>query len=368
MRVKYTISSFVLLFFFCLKAEAQVNGGEHMFEYLRLSTSPHMTALGGMTVINPSQDIMLATGNPSLLRERFHTNLGLNYSMYYAGTRVSNLLYAHHVKAVNTTFGAGLQYINYGDFNMTDYIGNSLGTGSATDYCLQLYASKQYLERWRYGMALKFANSRLIDTKARALLADVGVSYFDTTNKIYFGAVVKNAGVALQNYEKGYNQPLPIDVEMGITKKFKKAPFAISILGHHLYTWDVRYNNPADKVSNSLLFSDTTTKEKKYFADKLFRHLVFAVEMNLGKRMEISVGYNHMRRGELAIEDKKFITGFSLGAGLYLHRFIIHFAQSYYHLTGAYNEIGINFQLNQIVGLGEGGKKINWAEKYLNGL
>lgn len=364
--MKYKIQIVALLFFFALKNEAQVNGGEHIFEYLRLSTSPHMTALGGITVINPSQDIMLASGNPSLLREHFHTQLGLNYNMYYAGTRVSNLLYAHHVKSIHTTLGFGLQYVNYGDFKLTDNVGNQLGTGSANDYCLQVYASKQYLEKWRYGMTMKFANSRLIDTKARALLADIGVSYFDTTNKMYFGFVVKNAGVTVQNYERGYQQPLPLDIQMGVTKKFKKAPFAISILGHHLYTWDVRYNNPADKVNNSLLFSDTTTKEKKYIADKLFRHLVFAVEMNLGKRMEISVGYNHMRRGELALDDKKFITGFSLGAGLYLHRFIIHFAQSYYHLTGAYNEIGINFQLNQLIGFGEGGKKINWAEKYLN--
>ena len=78
----------------------------------------------------------------------------------------------------------------------------------------------------------------------------------------------------------------------------------------------------------------------------------------------MSVGYNHLRRAELATADKKGMSGFSFGAGIYLNKFIIHYAQSHYHLAGAYHEIGLNFKLNQLVGLGAGGKKINWAEKY----
>ena len=360
--------NFFLLFslFGFSSLSAQVNGGEQIFEFLRLSQSPHITALGGIAVSSPSSDIMMTTGNPALLRPEFHTNLGLNYNIYYAGTKVSNMVYAHHIKNINTTFALGIQHLNYGSFRLMDDIGNFVGDAKAADYSINLSASRSYLDKWRYGTTLKFANSSLIDKKASALLADIGVAYGDTSRQWYLGMAVKNAGIMIKNYEKSVNQPLPLDLQIGITKKFKKAPFSIMVLAHHLQKWDVRYDNPADQTDNQLLFTDTTTntKEKTYFADKLFRHFVFAIDINLGKRLELSAGYNHMRRSELAIEEKKGMSGFSFGGGLYLNKFILHFAQSYYHIAGAYTEIGLNFKLNQLIGLGAGGNKINWSEKF----
>lgn len=88
------------------------------------------------------------------------------------------------------------------------------------------------------------------------------------------------------------------------------------MLAHHLYKWDIRYDNPADQVDNTLLFNDNTqdTKKKTYFADKLFRHFVFALDLQLGKRLEISMGYNHLRRSELALTEKKGYQDFLLVA------------------------------------------------------
>lgn len=349
------------------EAKAQVLGGEYTFEFLRLAQSPHIAALGGYAVSNPAPDLMLSTGNPALLRPEFHTQLGLNYNRFYAGTQTSNMLFAYHHPKLNTTFGFGIQYLNYGSFLLTDNIGNVLGNGNAADYSIQLSASRQYLERWRYGATIKLAHSKLISNSSLALVADIGVMYADTNRKLYIGAVVKNAGLQLKKYQAADgSQPLPLDLQVGITKRFKKAPFSISVLGHHLYTWDVHYNNPADKKDNILLFNDssTTAKEKNYFAEKLFRHLAFALDINLGKRLEISVGYNHLRRGELGIDERKGMAGFSYGVGMYLNKFVIHYARSHYHLAGAYNEFGINFSLNQLFGVGPGGRKINWTEKY----
>jgi hypothetical protein len=223
------------------------------------------------------------------------------------------------------------------------------------------------LEKWRYGASLKFANSNLYQKKSSALLVDIGVVYADTNSKWYVGAAVKNAGVTIRNYDPSVSQSLPLDLQIGITKKFKKAPFSIMVLAHHLSKWNIRYDNPADVVDNQLLFDNTTTiKEKTYFADKLFRHFVFAMDINLGKRLELSAGYNHLRRSELSITDKKGMSGFSFGGGLYLNKFTIHYAQSYYHLAGAYNELGINIKLNDLFGIGTMGDKINWSEKFAN--
>lgn len=358
---------FLLPLFIAFNMLAQVNGGEYIFEFLRLSRSPHVSALGGISVASPGGDVMLSTGNPALLRPDFHTQLGLNHNVYYAGTGISNLYYAHHAPGIQTTFGFGLQYLNYGNFTLTDPVGQIQGEAKGRDFAFQLSASRSYLNRWRYGATLQYARSLLVDQKASALMMDFGVAYADTISQWYLGAVVKNAGLQIKKYElQQGSQPLPIDLQIGLTKKFKKAPFTIMVVGHHLYRWDVRYDNPADQTDNQLFVGDSsnTVENKTYFADKLFRHLVFALDVNLGKRIEISAGYNHMRRAELALDEKKGMSGFAFGAGIYLNKFVIHYAQSHYHLAGAYHEFGLNFKLNQLFGFGPGGKKIHWGEKF----
>ncbi|MBK7763088.1 MAG: hypothetical protein IPI46_06905 [Bacteroidetes bacterium] len=107
----------------------------------------------------------------------------------------------------------------------TDAAGYLTGESKATDYCIQLIASRSYLEKWRYGATLKFANSNLIDKKASALLADIGVMYADTNSQWYIGATIKNAGITIKNYETGNNQPLPMDLQIGITKNLRKPLF-----------------------------------------------------------------------------------------------------------------------------------------------
>ena len=356
---------FLLLLGLCHHTYAQVNGGAQSMSFLRLPQSPHVSALGGLVVASPSADVMFSLSNPALLRPEFHTQLGLNYNGYYSGTRISHLYYAHHQQNLKTTFGLGFNYVNYGTFNLTDALGQSQGTAKAADFVFSLTASRAYLERWRYGAALKYAGSTLPNARSFAVLADIGVVYADTGSQWYMGAAVKNAGVTLRRYDPTVPQSLPLDLQIGVTKKFKKAPFSLMVLAHHLTRWDIRYDNPADAVNNELLLDNTqTTKEKTYFADKLFRHFVFALDVNLGKRLEISAGYNHLRRGELSLTDKKGLSGFSFGGGLYLNRFTIHYARSYYHLAGAYNEVGISIAMNRLFGLGDLGNKINWSEKF----
>ncbi|MBP6624405.1 MAG: type IX secretion system protein PorQ [Chitinophagaceae bacterium] len=356
----------LLLLIFSVPSSAQVIGGSKVLNFLSLSRSPHETALGGNALSNPSRDVMMSASNPALLRPEFNSQLGLNYNFYYAGSRITNLLYAHHDEKLKTTFGLGLQYLDYGTFKQTDVVGNVQGEVSAAEFMVSLHASRSYLERWRYGASLKYARSRLADKQASGLMLDIGLMYADTNAQWYMAAALKNAGLVIKNYTPGAAASLPLDLQVGITKRFKKAPFSLSVLGHHLYTWDIRYDNPADQVNNQLLFTDTNAVEKKktYFADKLFRHLVFGLEINLGKRVEISVGYNHLRRAELGYAEKKGIAGFSFGAGLYLNKFVIHYAQSYFHIAGAHHEMGLNLRLNQLFGFGKYGNRINWTEKY----
>jgi hypothetical protein len=358
------------LLLFCLytnTTEAQVAGGQRSMEFLRLSNAPRISALGGINVAHSDNDISFALQNPSLMRPALHNQLGLNYNAYYAGISIANLQYGYHVQKVNTSFVLGVQYLNYGSMEQTDATGNMYGSFKATDYALSLGASRQYGKNWRYGASLKFAQSAYYDKSQIAALADVGVNYYDTGNLWHVGIVAKNMGFVANRFTReNPAEPLPFDLQIGISKQLKHIPLRLMATVHHLYEWDIRYDNPADaEISTLFNTNDSTTKEKKYFADKLFRHFIFGAELTFAKRVTLSVGYNHLHRGELAIKDKMGMAGFSLGVGVDLKRFRVQYGRSYYHIAGAYNEFGINMALNKLINVGNKfNDKVKWDATY----
>ncbi len=341
---------------------AQVNGGQFAFEFLRLANSPHVSALGGMSVANPSNDISLALQNPALMRPGLHNQLQLNYNGLYAGISSSNLNYGYHVDKINTSFALGVQYLNYGSFTQTSFTGAEEGSFKAIDYALSLGASRSYGEHWRYGANLKYAHSALYTYRATAAMMDVGVNYYDTASMWDIGIVAKNMGVMIDKYiPENPTEPIPFDLQLGISKRLKHVPLRLFTTIHHLYEWDIRYDNPDDATVNTLISSsDTNQKTKSYFTDKLFRHFIFGAEISPGSRLTISASYNVLRRRELALQTVQGIAGFSFGLGLNLNKFVINYGRSYYHIAGPYNEIGITFKMNKLFGLGATGERIHW--------
>lgn len=345
---------------------AQVTGGQNAFSYLELSQHPHIAALGGIVPTGVNDDVSFMSQNPALLNPKMHNQLALNYNSYYAHIGIANLQYAYYVDSLKTTFGLGIQYLNYGQFEGTDIYGNQLGDIHAVDYSVNLSASRRYLTHWRYGATLKIAHSMLADESALALLADVGLVYEDTVNLWSFGIVAKNMGITLKKYAADLpEEPLPFDLQIGISKQLQHLPLRIFVVGHHLYQWDIRYNNPAD-INNTSIFgsADSNAKEKSYFADKLFRHINIGAELLIAKRLTFSVGYNHLHRGELGLAEEKGLAGFSFGLGLNLNKFHIYYAHSYLATAGAFDQFGLNLQLNKLFGIGSKTEAWGWNKVY----
>jgi len=347
-------------------AGAQVSGGQYAFEYLRMPNSPHVSALGGVSVANPDDDISFALQNPAMMRPGMHNELAVDYNGYYAGIAAMNLQYGYHDAKINTSFFFGVQYLNYGTFTETDPNGNQYGTFHADDYALTLGASRSYLEHWRYGADLKMAKSDLYAGKATAVLADVGINYYDTASLWDIGAVAKNMGVTLKKYTLGLPyEPVPFDLQMAVSKRFKHLPLRLIATLHHLYEWDIRYSNPADNIgTNALGQNDTASDKGAHFGDKLFRHFIFAAELTLGKRIVLTASYNYLQRKDMVVSTDPGLAGYGLGVGIYLNKFQVHYARTYYSVAGPYNEIGITMALNKLFGLGQGGEKINWNTEY----
>ncbi len=285
------------------------------------------------------------------MRPGLHNELELTFNSYYAGIAVMNLQYGWHAAKINTSFFLGVQYLfNYGGFLQTDDIGNVNGTVHALDYAVTLGASRKYLEHWRYGAEIKVAeNSNYAGIVAAALVTDVGVNYYDTASLFDIGIVAKNMGIMAVKYNANLpSEPLPFDLQMGVSKRFKHLPLRLFATIHHLYEWDIRYDNPADLIgTGSLGTSDTTSDKGSHFGDKLFRHFIFGAELTLGKRILLTASYNDLQRRELALTTDPGIAGFAFGIGIMLNKFQVHYARTYYSVAGPYNEISLTAYVPQ---------------------
>ncbi len=345
----------------------QVTGGQFAFDFLEMATSPHLSALGGVSVANPDRDISLAMQNPALMRPSLHNDLSLNYNAFYGDISISNLQYGYYIPRLNTAFFCGLQYINYGTIAQTDALGNVNGDFKAVDHAFTLGFSREYGEHWRYGASMKYAVSKLAGIYANAVLMDVGINYYDTANLLDFGATATNMGSMISLYNPGNSaEPLPFDLRLGVSKRFKHLPLRLFMTIHHLYEWDIRYNNPADLSTNSLLGTvDSSSLTKSYFSDKLFRHFIFGAELALSKALSFTVSYNTLRRKEMIITTKPGIAGFAFGLNLALKKFDVHYARSYFHVSGAYNEFGLTMSMNKLVkARPKADEKMHWNAEY----
>jgi hypothetical protein len=336
---------------------AQTIGGSSVFNFLKLPNTPQLSALGGVNVSVTSKDIGLSFNNPSLLKKEMHTQMNAVFNIFYADINAYHLSFAYRHEKLKTNFGWGLTYYDYGKIPETDPSGNILGSINPTDWVMQLSASRSYLQKWNYGASVKFISSNYGIYRSNGIAMDVGILYSDTANLFSASLVAKNIGYQLKKYSGTEAQELPFDLQAGFTKKLKNAPLSFSFTAHHLHQFDIRYNDTVFNNENSL----GVTKNGKFTIDKIFRHFVFAAQIFPVQQIEVTIGYNHLRRQELNISNTTSgLNGFSMGVGLVVKKIQVRYARTHYQNNTAYNQLGLNLQLNEHFGLGKFGERIGW--------
>ena len=78
----------------------------------------------------------------------------------------------------------------------------------------------------------------------------------------------------------------------------------------------------------------------------------------------VTGSYNYMQRKEMALSTRPGLAGFAFGAGLYLNKFQVHYGRTFYHLSGAYNELSLTMNFNKLISIGKSGGKNNWNTEY----
>ncbi len=341
----------ILLFTaFALTSHAQRLGGQRVFEFLNLSPSARITALGGQLLAVKDSDLASAYHNPALLNPEMDQQLSFNYNFYAANIGSGYAAYAQHIDKLDMTFHGGIQFIDYGTFDQTDEFEQNLGTFEAAEYAINVGASKQLYENLSVGANLKFITSQLESYNSTGLALDLGAYYRDTSSNFSAALVVRNAGLTLTSFREDNREHLPFEINLGIAQKLKYLPFRLTINYRNLDQWNILYDDP--NVVDVGLLGDLNSTERGWFAvniDNFFRHLSFGGEFLFGKKenFRVRAGYIHRRRAELSISEFRSLAGFSFGVGMKVSKFRIEYGRAIHHLAGGVNHLSISTSINE---------------------
>ncbi|MFW6275815.1 MAG: hypothetical protein ACOC2M_04195, partial [bacterium] len=150
-RKYYLIIIFILS---VIAGRAQI-GGESTYQFLELTNSARVAALGGTQVaLTDTTDLNLPFHNPSLLHRGMNNTVLVNYINYFADIIYGYASYARHFEGIGN-FGLGMHFINYGDFKEATEEGDLSGNYfNAAEYSLNMIYSSHY-KRLSYGANLK---------------------------------------------------------------------------------------------------------------------------------------------------------------------------------------------------------------------
>jgi hypothetical protein len=342
----------LILVLLCIltRSNAQTLGGNTVYNFLKLSNAPQLTALGGINISNQNSDIGLAFNNPALLRPAMHTQTSMVFNSFYAGIKNYHMMAGLYRPSLKTTFAAGINYFNYGPIAQTDITGNMLGTMRPNDYVVQLSAARQYGQRWHYGVTAKFIHSAYGIYRSSGVAMDIGIAYADSAHLWQASLVARNMGAQLKRYTGSTAGDLPFDLQLGISKRLAHAPLQFSLTLFQLQQFNTRYN---DTLFNNETGVTGDSKEKKYIFDKFFRHVILSAQLYVSDKVEVTAGYNYLRRKELNVTNAgNGLNGFSIGVGVLFKKIQIRYARSYYQNNSSYNQFGLNLRLNDYFGKG----------------
>lgn len=336
---------FITVILFYQTAEGQI-GGDNTYEFLNLSSSARIAAMGGKLVPVKDNDLNLVFCNPALLNPEMDQQLTFSGVSYFADIKYGYAAYSRSFEKYGS-FAAGMHYVNYGDFTETDNTGLELGSFKAAEYSLNLSWSRPLTDsNFTVGATLKTIYSSLETYQSLGMAVDVGTNYYFDKALVDVSLVVKNAGRQITYYRPGNNEPLPFEIQLGASKKLEKAPLRLSLVLQHLEKFDLTYKDPS-KENETDPITGEVKEEKITFGDKVLRHVVIGGEILLSKNFHIRAGYNFQRRNELGVDTKMSTVGLSWGLGFRISKFHLSYGRATYHLAGASNHFSLSANLGE---------------------
>lgn len=297
----------ILLALSCVSIRMEAQDSDNVFNFLRLPSSAHVSALGGDNITLAENDASLVFHNPALINYVSDLTMNLNMMTYMEGSLTAS---ASFTKALGerATWGVQGRFINYGEMKETTVTGEQTGTFGARDVALSGTFAYGLAERLSGGVTAKMVGSFIGSYSSLGVCVDLGLNYYDPDREWSLSAVARNLGGQVSAYEDDF-ESVPLDLQLGVAKRLIGSPLRFSVTFVRLNDW--QYG--------------------------LGKHLVLGADLMLGKQFYIAAGYNPLRAAQMKIKsgdgESSHGAAISLGAGMTLERLQLHFAYAKYHVS-----------------------------------
>lgn len=303
--------------------------GSSAFNFLRLPYSSHAAALGGSNISLPDDDIMLAMHNPALLANVSDKTLSLSYMTYMSDSKVAGAAF-NKVFGERSVGAVSARYVDYGTFDGYTENNEYTGTFSAKDIELSVIYSHLLGERWSGGVAGKFIYSKYESYNSVAMGVDLGLNYYHEESDFSVSLAIRNLGGQIKSFDEK-NETMPLDFQLGVTKRLSHAPIRLSLTLNNLHHWSKDYFYSADGKKDS-------------FGELLLKHATFGADVLIGQNFYASIGYNYRMADELSASGSKW-DGITAGAGLTLKRLKLGASYSKLHLSSSSLLFNVSYTL-----------------------
>lgn len=290
------------------------------YNFLRLPMSAHAAALGGDNISLIEDDEALIFNNPVLLASVNDKTLNLNYMSYMSGVNIASAAFNRIVRE-KASWAISAQYVDYGKMKEMNEDNILIGDFSAKDIAIAGYFSYMLSDRIVGGISTKFITSYIGDYNSIAMGVDLGLNYYNPDTDWSVSLVAKNLGGQLKSYQDTYEK-MPLDLQVGATKRFEHTPFRISATLVNLNHWD----------------------------NGLKEHLNLGADILLTNEIWVGGGYNFRRAKEMKIttsedDESSHGAGWSFGGGINLERFHLNLAYGKYHISSSSLLINLSYTL-----------------------
>jgi hypothetical protein len=332
-----------LLLFICAVSFGQV-GGQSVYQFLNLVTSPRQAALGGKVLTLYDADVNQALFNPATINPEMDNHLSVNYGNYFGQATYGTAAYAYTYDRHVQTFHAGVNYINYGNFDGYDENGNATGNFTGSEIALSLgYAYNVPFTSLYLGANGKFISSTLESYQSYGIATDLGAMYIDEDNDVNWALVIRNFGTQLSTYS-GTREKLPTEIMAGVSQEMENVPLRWHVTLENLQQWQLAFSNP-NRAQGTI--DGGSIPEKTSFFNNALRHVIMGAELFPKKAFNVRLGYNFRRAEELRIVDQRNFSGISLGFGLRMGKIKFDYSYSRYTLAGNTSLFGLTINFNE---------------------
>ncbi|MFT5723685.1 MAG: hypothetical protein ACI9JN_000802 [Bacteroidia bacterium] len=305
-------------------------GGSQSFAFVNIDPTARTAALGASTLADYKNDLGIGYHNPASLNKSMDNMVMLSYNNYFTDINSGFGAFVKHFESIGT-FSGSVTYTDYGRFDETDVTGKIIGQFWAQDYVFQVGYGNIW-ERdtnFTYGVNFKFLYSVYERYVATAFAVDFAGAYHLPESKFHAALLIRNLGYNVIPYVDD-RANLPLDIQLGISKKLQHNPLKMTIVAHNLQQFDISYVNVNARNKTIDLETGQVRYDNVSFGDKAMRHINFGAELVFSDNFQLRGGYNHMRRRELAPETVKGAAGFSWGLGIGIKKFTLDYAMVTY--------------------------------------